>query len=463
MDPPSRPIRLLLLSPKGPLYRHRTGIFRKSLRYAPLTLTTLASLVPKELDVRVETFDEGVEDLPEDADADLVAMTVITGSAPRAYALAARFRARGVPVALGGPHVTLVPEDAAPHADAIVTGYAEETWPQLLRDFARGEMKRRYVQSPTLKLEGLPFPRRDLLAGRPYLTTHVFEATRACVHDCEFCVVPAAWGRKPYQKPVEDVVADIRQHHASRIIFIDLNIIADREYAKRLFRALVPLKVKWFGLATTLIVRDRELLDLAQESGCTGLLIGLESISAENLKDAHKGFNRPEDYLEMVRLLHERGISLMGCFVFGMDHDEPDVFLKTAKFAVEAAIDLPRFAISTPFPGTALHHRLEAEGRILTRDWELYDGQHVVFQPKRMSVKELQEGHEAAWRHAYKASSIARRLARSRIQLPISIAANMGYRFYARHLHDHYNCDWFVGQPGAPARAGTPTLRVRAR
>lgn len=440
-------MKLLLLSPKGPLYRHRGGIFRKSLRYAPLTLTTLASLVPKELEADVDIFDEGVEDIPEDAHADLVAITVITGSAPRAYALAAKFRARGIPVVLGGPHVTLVPDDAAPHADAIVTGYAERSWPQLLRDFQAGRMKKRYVQDPGLKLENLPFPRRDMLEGRSYLTTHVFEATRACVHDCEFCVVPAAWGRKPFQKPVEDVVADIRQHYATRIIFIDLNIIADREYAKRLFRALAPLKVKWFGLATTLITRDKELLDLAQASGCTGLLIGLESISSENLKDIHKGFNKPEDYMDMVRLLHERGISLMGCFVFGMDHDEPDVFLKTAKFAVEAAIDLPRFAISTPFPGTALHHRLAAEGRILTRDWELYDGQHVVFQPKLMTVKELQEGHEAAWRHAYKASSIARRLARARIQLPIAIAANLGYRFYARHLHDYYNCDWFVGQP----------------
>lgn len=456
-------MRILLLSPKGPLYRHRTGIFRKSLRYAPLTLTTLASLVPKELDATVDIFDEGVEDLPEDATADIVAITVITGSAPRSYALAKRFRDREIPVVLGGPHVTLVPDDAAPHADAIVTGYAEEAWPQLLRDFAAGQMKQRYVQSPTLKLESLPFPRRDLLEGRPYLTTHVFEATRACVHDCEFCVVPAAWGRKPLQKPVEDVVADIRQWYAKRVIFIDLNIIADLAYAKRLFRALAELKIKWFGLATTLVVRDRELLDLAAASGCTGLLIGLESISSENLRDIHKGFNKPEDYAEMVRLLHERGIALMGCFVFGMDHDEPGVFLKTARFAVENAIDLPRFAISTPFPGTALHHRLVAEDRILTRDWELYDGQHVVFQPKLMSVKELQEGHEAAWRYAYKASSIAKRLAKARIQLPVALAANLGYRFYAKHLHDYYNCDWFVGQGAPRLPAKVPSLVVRGR
>lgn len=456
-------MKVVLLSPKGPLYRHRTGIFRRSLRYAPLTLTTLASLAPRELDIEFVIHDEGIEDIPEDIDADLVAMTVITGSAKRAYALSKRFRERGIPVVLGGPHVTLVPHDAEPHADAIVTGYAEESWPQLLRDFAAGQMKRRYVQSPALALEKLPFPRREMLAGKPYLTTHVFEATRACVHDCEFCVVPAAWGRKPLQKPVEDVVADIRQHYAKRIIFIDLNIIADREYAKRLFRALAPLKVKWFGLATSLIVRDNELLDLAAESGCSGLLIGLESISQDNLDEINKGWNAPDKYGELVAKLHERGITLMGCFVFGMDHDEPDVFLKTAKLAVETAIDLPRFAISTPFPGTALYHRLEREGRLLTKDWELYDGQHVVFQPARMSVKELQEGHEAAWRHAYKATSIARRLGKSRLQLPVSIAANLGYRFYARHLHDYYNCDWFVGQGAPTLPPSQPTLAVRGR
>ncbi|HLE97576.1 MAG TPA: radical SAM protein [Candidatus Thermoplasmatota archaeon] len=458
-------MRIALVSPKGPLYRHRTGIFRRSLRYAPLTLTTLASLVPPELDADVEIFDEGVEDVDPDAiEADLVGITVITGGAPRSYALAARLRARGVPVVLGGPHVTLVPDDARPHADSIVVGYAEDSWPALLRDFAAGRMLPRYDQAPDLSLAGRPFPRREMLSGRAYLTTNVFEATRACVHDCEFCVVPAAWGRRPLQKPVEDVVADVRQHvghtKGKRLIFVDLNLIADIAYAKRLFRAFAPLKVRWFGLATTLVARDRELLDLAAESGCTGLLIGLESISADNLRDIHKSFNRPEDFADLVRALHERGIALMGCFVFGMDHDEPDACLRTARFAVETGIDLPRFAISTPFPGTALHKRLESEGRILTRDWELYDGQHVVFRPARMTVQELQEGHEAAWRHTYKATSIARRLGKARIQLPIAIAANLGYRFYARNLHRYYNCDWFVGQ-GAPRLPALPHAHAR--
>jgi radical SAM superfamily enzyme YgiQ (UPF0313 family) len=444
--PPERPLRILLVSPKGPLYRHRTGIFRKSLRYAPLTLTTLASLVPPDVPAKITIVDEGIQDVDTEVEADLVGMTVITGSAPRSYELAARFRKRGVPVVLGGPHVTLIPEDAAPHADSIVTGYAEDTWPQLLRDVRDGRLQPRYSQSPDLSLAGRPFPRRDLLPDGPYTTKHVFEATRACVHNCEFCVVPAAWGRKQIQKPVEDIIADIKQMRSRRLIFIDLNLIADRDYARKLFKALIPLKVKWFGLSTTLLVRDRELLELARASGCTGLLMGLESISMDNLRSADKAFNSPGEYKELVRDLHGHGIALMGCFVLGMDGDTAETPMETARFAVEAGIDLPRFAIQTPFPGTALYHRLSAEGRILSRDWSLYDGQHVVHQPKRMTVQELQDGHEAAWRHAYRYDSIARRLANGRIQLPVVLAANLGYRFYAHNLHRYYTCDWFIGQ-----------------
>src|ERR1700716_2221879 len=169
-------MRLVLISPKGPLYRHRGGIFKKSLRYAPLTLTTLAALVPAELDVEIGIFDEGIEDVDLGLDADLIGMTVITGSAPRAYELAAHFRGRDIPVVLGGPHVTLIPEDAQPHADAVVVGYAEDTWPQLLRDFAAGRLQPRYTQAPDLELANRPLPRRDLLDRRRYITTHVFEA-----------------------------------------------------------------------------------------------------------------------------------------------------------------------------------------------------------------------------------------------------------------------------------------------
>ena len=438
-------MKVALLSPKGPLYRNRGGIFKKSLRYQPLTLTTLAALAPPELDIDFTLCDEGIADISPDLDADLVGLTVITGSSMRAYELARHYRARGSAVVLGGPHVTLVPQEAQQHADAICVGYAEETWPQLLRDFAHGRMRPRYDQGHGFALTNLPFPRRELLDKLHYLTQAVFEATRACAHDCEFCVVPTAWGRKQFQKPVGHVVEDIRRVGKRRIIFIDLNLISDRAYAAELFTALVPLNIRWFGLATSLIGRDRALMELTARSGCAGLLIGFESICESSLGDIRKRFNDPTLYRALISDLHALGISIQGCFVFGHDHDTTDVFDKTVQFAIDAAIDLPRFAILTPFPGTPLHQRLEREGRILTKNWELYDGQHVVFRPASMTPRELQQGHEQAWRDVYSYGSIGRRLAKSRTQLPIAVMANLGFRYYAQHLETHYTCDWPIG------------------
>ena len=347
--------------------------------------------------LELQLIEEGIQDVPADLECRPGWHDGDHGDGGAgAYELAAKFRRRGIAVVLGGPHVTLIPEDAQPHADAIVTGYAEETWPELLRDFARRQgcsCGTVMCKVQNLKLENLPFPRRDLLPAKRYLTSNVFEATRGCVHNCDFCVVPAAWGRVPLQKPPEDVVADIRQMRASKALFVDLNIIADRAYAVRLFTALMPLKIKWYGLSTVLLGDDDELLELAGRSGCRGLLMGLESISPEALRQSRKGFNTPERFKVLVRKLHAHRIALQGCFVFGLDHDTPDVFLKTAQFAVEAKIDLPRFAVVTPFPGTGLYQRLRAEGRILTGNWELYDGQHVVFQPKQMSIGTVAERH----------------------------------------------------------------------
>jgi radical SAM superfamily enzyme YgiQ (UPF0313 family) len=438
-------LKIVLISPKGPLYRHRGGIFGRSLRYMPLTLPTLTALVPPELNAAVECLDEGISDVdPAGVEADLIGMTVITGTAMRAYELAAAFRKRKIPVVLGGPHVTLIPDDAQPHGEAIVVGYAEDEWPRLLRDFVAGHMQARYQQAASLDLAGRPLPDRRVLDRRRYLTDHVFEATRGCVHNCSFCVVPAAWGRKPFQKPVEEIVTDIRRQRARRAIFIDLNLIADKPYAERLFGALVPLSIEWYGLATTLLCDDLPLLDLAARSGCRGLLMGLESIEQRNLRDNHKSFNDPSRYRDVVERLHARRIALQGCFVFGLDEDTPDVFLKTARFAVEAKIDLPRFAIVTPFPGTALYNELNAQGRVLTRNWELYDGQHVVFQPAQMTVKQLQEGTEQAWKYAYRFSNMAFRLRHTAAPWHVAALTNLGYRHYAHNLHRFYNCDWMV-------------------
>lgn len=433
------PLRIALLSPRGPLYRHRTGLMKKSLRYQPLTLTTLASLVPEELRAEVVLFDEGFEEIPGDLQADLVGISAITGTATRAYELADQFRRRGIPVVLGGVHPTLMPEEAAEHADAVVTGYAERSWPQLLRDFAAGRMQPRYRQEDDFSLAGSRPARRDMLSAGRYKAFHTIEATRGCTHQCEFCVVPTAWGGH-FKRPVAEIVDEIRQMGARRLLFLDLDLISDVPYAKELFAALVPLRLTWGGLATTSIGTDDELLDLATRSGCRGLLVGFESLCAESLKETRKGFNTRQDYRELVRSLHNRGIALMGCFAFGFDHDGPEIFAETVDFVIDAGIDLPRYAMLTPFPATPLYRRLTAEERILTRDWSLYDGQHAVFQPLRMSPAELQSGTERAWRQTYGYRSILRRLSRARTRLPLVIPANLGYRYYACNLSRFHAC-----------------------
>jgi radical SAM superfamily enzyme YgiQ (UPF0313 family) len=415
------------------------------MRYAPLTLTTLAALIPPELPATVRVLDEGVDDVdPDRIDADLVGISAITGTAPRAYELSAKLRSRGIPVVLGGVHPTLMPEEALLHADSVVVGYAEESWPALLRDFAAGRMARRYNQSPHLKLVNLPFPRRDLFNSGMVNVAHTLEATRGCIYQCEFCVVPAAWGA-PLQKPVADVVADIRQMRAKRVIFLDLNLIADVAYAKELFSALIPLKIQWGGLTTTTIAWDDELLDLAARSGCHGLLIGFESLNQASLVETRKAFNMRRSYYEVVRKIRDRRIALMGCFVFGFDHDTLHTFDETVDFVLDTRMDLPRYAIAVPFPGTALYRRLKSEGRVTTENWSLYDGQHVVFEPKNMTAAELLEHTRRAWKRTYSYASMWKRLSGSRTRLSIAIPANFGYRFYAHHLDTFYTCDWFVG------------------
>jgi hypothetical protein len=412
------------------------------MRYAPLTLTTLASLIPPEIPADVELLDEGVDDIdPNAIGADLVGITVITGTAPRAYELARRFRNRNIPVVLGGVHPTLVPEEALDHGDSVVVGYAEESWPRLLKDFVAGRMQRRYDQSPGLKLEGLPFPRRDLYKRGMVNVSDTIEATRGCIFQCEFCVVPAAWGTRPLQKPVGDVIADLRQMGARRVIFLDLNLIADVSYARELFTALVPLKLRWAGLVTTTIAWDEELLDLAARSGCRGLLIGFESLD-------QKRSTKPEE------LQHAQGLSPGGGPHPRSRHRHHGLFRVRLRLrhpgdvrphrrlrhgiAHGPASLRHRGAIS----GDRLFRRLKAENRILTEDWSLYDGQHVVFEPRNMSPDELLHHTERAWKKTYRYTSIARRVLGSGTRMTISVAANLGYRFYANNLDKFYTCDW---------------------
>lgn len=428
-------MRLQLLSPAGEIHRNTTGIFKTSLRYAPLTLTTLAAMVPPELDAEITIQDEGVQALDLDFPTSLVGITAITGTAPRAYAIADQLRAKGHTVVIGGVHATLMPEEAAQHADAIVTSYAERSWPELLRDHAQGKLKRHYF-APTGKRLEVPIARRDLLKKDRYATVNSIEATRGCPHKCDFCAVPAAWANVYAHRPIEDVIAELKTFEGRYALFIDLSPVEDVNYAKALYRAMIPLKMRWVGLATTRVAEDKELLELAAKSGCRGLLIGFESISQATLEETRKGFHKAVNYAEVVKRLHHHGIGIQGCFVFGFDADDRSVFERTVEFVDRVKIDLPRYAVVTPFPGTGFYRRMESTGRLLHKNWALYDVEHVVIEPKQMTPEQLQEGLEWSWRQSYSWGSIFRRIIGSRCVPLLSIGLNVGYRHYAKHLHE---------------------------
>ncbi|NQU24647.1 MAG: B12-binding domain-containing radical SAM protein [Candidatus Nealsonbacteria bacterium] len=432
-------MKLLLIMPSGSIHRHRSGNFKKVLRYAPLTLTTLAALVPANLGAEIRLIDEGVEPVPNDFDADLVGINAITGTAPRAYAIADRARSQGCTVVLGGVHPTLLPDEALLHSDAIVTGFAEQAWPQLLHDFSEGRMKRVYRAPSNPSLEGLPTPRRDLLCKNAYITVNSVYASRGCPNRCGFCVIPVAWGQRAYLRPIHEVIHEIEALDGRDLVLIDPNLIANRPYARQLFREMAPLRRRWYGLATTEITDDKELFDLLVRSGCKGLFIGFESVSQSTLNRINKGFNPVHRYKEIVRRLHDRGIAVQGAFVFGFDNDDPSVFERTVEVVAELKIDLPRYSVFTPFPGTPVFNRLSSQQRIFEKDWSLYDAQHVVFRPNRMTAEQLQEGLYRAWLETYKLSSIARRIVASRCTPLVSIAANLGYKYYAAKLSQFDN------------------------
>jgi len=428
-------MKIQLLSPAGEIHRNKTGIFKRSLRYAPLTLTTLAALVPEELHADIVIQDEGVEPLDLNFSADLVGISAITGTALRSYEIADELRSRGHTVVLGGVHPTLMPKEAQQHADAIVTGYAESSWPALLRDFERGRMETHYNKNDVRNLQGLPIAKRQLLKKKSYATINTIEATRGCPHKCEFCVVPTAWHGIYARRPVKEVIAELSTFEGRHALFVDLSPVEDVAYAKSLYQAMIPLKIRWVGLATTRLAEDEELLRLAAQSGCKGVLIGFESIDQNTLNGTQKHFHQAEKYAEYVKRLHDHGIGIQGCFVFGFDNDDESVFERTVEFVDKAKIDLPRYAVATPFPGTPLYKRLEMQGRLLHRKWSLYDVEHVVFEPKQMSPERLQEGLQWSWEQSYSWPSFFRRLSGAPWSiLPLWLSTNLGYRFFARKL-----------------------------
>jgi len=401
--------------------------------YAPTTLTTLASLVSPELDAEIEIIDEGIQVLPEDIKADIVGISICTPNAQRGYRIADKLKRNGIAVVLGGVHPTLVPEEALQHADAIVIGYAEEAWPKLLLDFRNKRMKRVYEQfSMDVFENGMPIPRRDLLKREAYIFANTIEVTRGCLNQCKFCVIPRICGGKFYFRPTEEVVKEIQSMNAKDIVFIDSNPTVNLQYIKSLYQALIPLKINWFGSATTQVLNDSEWLDLAVKSGCKGLLIGFESLNQNSLENDNKEFNRVDRYKEFIKKLHDYGIAILGCFVFGFNNDDKTIFEKTIEFVDRANIDVAQYTVYTPYPGTIAYEELKLENRIIEDNWALYDGKHVVFQPAKMTAEELQEGIFWAWKNTYTYGSIIKRVIGSKCSIFLNFIANLGFKYYGK-------------------------------
>jgi radical SAM superfamily enzyme YgiQ (UPF0313 family) len=431
-------MRVLLILPNGHIHLLKVGSFKRSMREAPLTMPVLAALAPEELDITFELVDESINEVPLNAKADLVAISAITGTALRAYELADHFRARGIPVVLGGVHVSLLPNEAQCHADSIVVGPAEESWPQLLRDFAAGKLQTRYQlkDKKHSKEFHLPPPRYDLLRRSGYMVPDTIMATRGCKQACHFCTIPSL-GVGYAKRPIGEVLRDIKAAPSSYIVFNDVSLVDDVEYATELFNAMLPLKKRWGGLATTRLLEHPQLIEVMGKSGCNYLLFGFESFSQAALKEIHKGFNFRSDYQRLIQHLHEHNISVQGCFIFGFDHDDPTVFASTVEQINDLGIDIPRFSILTPYPGTGLYQTLHKEKRILSYNWDDYDTMHVVFQPQQMSPSELYRGFKWSYDQTFKMKHILRRTWGLKFSSVINFMGNMNYRNFSSRLAKH--------------------------
>jgi radical SAM superfamily enzyme YgiQ (UPF0313 family) len=424
--------KLLLISPVSRSSLMGDGFF---FRLPCLALLKIAGLTPPGWEVTIA--DEKVETLDLRHPADLVGITSMTTTVQRAYELADHFRGRGAKVVMGGMHVSSLPEEALRHCDSVVVAEAEGLWPALLGDFERGGMKPIYRHENGLPpLTGLPIPNWDLYRPKRYLPVHMVETTRGCPVDCDFCSVTTNFGGRYRNRPVEDVLAELRTLRPfdglltlrNCVFFVDDNIVSNRAYAREFLSRLREFKVRWFGQASMNIASDPDILKLCQESGCAGLFLGFESLSAETISSVGKRVNRPEHYLDVVRKIHDHGIGIDGSFVFGFDTDDEGVFDRTIEFVLKAKLEIAYFSILTPYPGTRLHRRLVQENRLLTQDWSLYDANHVVFRPSTFTPDQLLSGYVAALRELYSIPSIMKRLWGTTSWKNFFYPMNLGFR-----------------------------------
>lgn len=361
----------------------------------PLSLMYIAAVTPNDIDINI--IDERFENIDYNKNVDLVGISVVTRSANRAYHLAKKYRQRGVKVVLGGIHPSVMTNEALQYADSVVQGEGEAIWPKLLNDFKMGNLKQIYKNKSPVLFNELPFPRRDIFKPHyKYLTEKVLTATRGCPRSCIFCSVGSSMGKKYRTRDINNVISEIKSISGNIIYFADENLGVDIEYAKNLFNALIPLRIKWYGEIELLALEDQELIDLIRQSGCVSLQMGFDSLNTNTINYVKKRkTNKPSEYKEICRRLHEAGIVIAGSFIIGFDTDTNDVFKNLIDFIDECNIEMPSINSLIPYPGTKIFDQYEKEGRLLHKNWDYYDtaAGFVVYSPKNFTERELADGY----------------------------------------------------------------------
>lgn len=405
---PPKPRYALLLNPFYPKDPHAS--FGKHVLTPSLALTSIAASTPSHWELRY--WDENLLQGPPPCEPfpEVVGITVHLTFAKRAYALAKWYRERGAKVVFGGLHVLSCPDEVRPHADAIVVGEGVHVWGDVLRDIEAGTLQAVYKGSYRRPYRDDPAPRRDLLPRESFLTTASLIATRGCHNRCGFCYLATDGLNMPYlTRDVQQIVDEFRADDQPYAVFVDNNLGSKPEYLRQLCRALRPLEKIWSAAVSIDVTDDPTLVREMALAGCTGVFIGFESLQNDNITDSHKKSPRTEDYARRVEVMHRNGIQVNGSFVLGFDHDRPDVFERTCDWIEQNRLECATFHIMTPYPGTPLFKQMEAEGRLLHRDWELYDTGHVVFRPKHMSVEQLAAGYSGCYKRLFSHNSIWRR------------------------------------------------------
>ncbi len=410
--------------------------FGKHVLTPTLALTSVAAATPE--DWRVRCWDENLLQGPPPAEPlpEVVGITVHLTFAKRAFALAGWYRAHRCKVILGGLHTLSCPEECAPHADALAIGDGVQLWPEMLQDAALGRLRPRYAATDQHAWELDPAPRRDLAPRRSFLTTTSLIATRGCHNRCGFCYLATEGLRMPYRvREPEDIRRQFEANGEPYGVFIDNNLGSRPEYLRALCQALRPLEKIWSAAVTLDVTDDAGLVREMALAGCTGVFIGFESLSDQNLAEAHKRTPLVEDYARRVRIFHDHGIQVNGSFVFGFDGDRRDVFAATLQWIESVRMECATFHILTPYPGTPLFRQLEREGRLLHRDWEKYDTSHVVFRPKQMTAEELLLGYDWTYRRLFSHLSIWRRRPAGLAAWPAYLASAYLYKRSNRLWH----------------------------